>query len=85
MVYQELINGVNSYTVMNQNYSMQLATGTTWSTDASAMVQMVVCYPYTAAGKTTNSCDLVEVLKLQGSPGPDYKYLLYPVVATVPS
>ena len=85
MVYQELVNGVNSYTVMNQTYSMTLATGTTWTTDAGVMVQMVVCYPYTSGSTTTvNSCNFVEVTTLQGNPGPTYVYLLYPSVAEVP-
>ena len=59
LVYEELVNGDNSYTVMNQTYSFQL-TSTTWSTDARAMVQMLVCHPYTddsvQPAKTLNSC-----------------------------
>jgi len=50
MVYQELVNGANSYTVMNQTYNMSLATGSTWSTTYDAWAQMAVCVP--SAGTT---------------------------------
>ena len=45
MVYEELANGANSYTVMNQTYNMNLASGSTWSTTGDAWAQMAVCMP----------------------------------------
>jgi len=83
MVYQELVNGVNSYTVMNDTYTMTLAAGTTWSTDANAMVQMAVCYPYTKDAKTLNNCDLVIVTKFTNGAQVDYDR--YPSVAKQPT
>ena len=65
MTYQELVNGVNSYTVMNQTYNMTLATGTTWSTDTSALVQMVICYPSkNSAGTDITACQVIQVSNL---------------------
>ena len=65
MIYEELVNGVNSYTVMNQTYNMTLATGTTWSTDTEAWVQMAVCYPYmNTAGTEVTECQLILVENL---------------------
>ena len=70
---------------MNQTYSMTLATGTTWSTESEAFVQMSVCWPYTNdEAKTVNTCDLVEVAALQGTPGPTYTYVRYPSVLLQP-
>ena len=47
MVFEELVDGANSSTVMEQTFNFSLVEGTTWSTDENAFVQMVACYPYT--------------------------------------
>ena len=86
MIYQELVNGVNSYTVMNQTCTMTLAAGTTWSTDADALVQIVVCYPYmNTAGTEVNECQEIYVTNLTSTSVPNYSYARYPSVTKQPT
>ena len=53
MVYQELVNGVNSYTVMNITYNMNLAPETTWSNASGWFSEMLICFPSSSSTGTT--------------------------------
>lgn len=75
MVYQELVNGANSYTVMNQTYNMNLAEGTTWSADSQAFAEIAVCSPSkNVAGTTVYDCSVIYVEDLTRTAGPQYQY-----------
>ena len=71
---------------MNQTYTMTLATGTTWSTDTDAYVQMVVCYPYmNTAGTEVTECEFIMVYNLSSTSVPNYGYGRVPSVPKQPT
>lgn len=82
---QELVNGDESYTVINELFKMQLSNGMKWSGDSEEFVDMVTCIPYTKKTSQVFYCQNILIKNPKNSFDRWSWYNIWPAATTVPT